>query len=194
MNQFDSCRLGTYFDSFIVLSVFGLPWMCGATVQTVNHMRSMTKNKYNPVTDKLEIDSVVETRATGFVVHAMLASTVKLLPMLGYLPIPVVSGVFLYLGRKLMTGNTFLKRIRDTLVERKRLPVGHPVHVLGRKKVNIFTALQICCLWMLWGFKQNPNTAMFFPGVIGILIAIRLLVLPRFFTEKELVALGDPTP
>ena len=174
--------------------MFGLPWMCAATVQTVNHMRSMTKNKFNAITDKVEIDSVVETRTTGFVVHAMLASTVKLLPMLGYLPIPVVSGVFLYLGRKLMTGNTFLKRIRDTFVEPKRLPVGHPVHLIGRKKVNVFTSLQLFCLWMLWAFKQNPNTAMFFPGVIGILIAIRLIILPRFYTENELLALGDPAP
>jgi len=178
----------------IVLSVFGLPWMCGATVQTVNHMRSMTRNKYNPATDKIEIDSVVETRTTGFVVHAMLASTVKLLPMLAYLPIPVVSGVFLYLGRKLMTGNTFLRRIRDTFVEKKRLPVGHPVRLIGRKKVNAFTVLQICCLWTLWAFKQNPNTAMFFPGVIGLLVVIRLAILPKFFTERDLVALGDPTP
>jgi hypothetical protein len=48
----------------IVLSVFGLPWMCGANVQTVNHMRSMTRNKYNPATDKIEIDLALEKLET----------------------------------------------------------------------------------------------------------------------------------
>ena len=31
-------------------------------------------------------------------------------------------------------------------------------------------------------------------AVIGMLMAIRSFVLPKFFTEKELQALGDATP
>ena len=60
--------------------------------------------------------------------------------------------------------------------------------------MNIFTSLQVACLGGLWAFKQNPATAIFFPSVIGMLIAIRGLILPKFFSEEELVALGDPTP
>lgn len=177
-----------------VLSIFGLPWMCGATVQSMNHVRSLTSRKFNEETGVLEIDKVVETRTTGFVIHAMLAATIHLLPLLRYLPIPVVSGVFLFLGRKLMTGNTFLRRILDSIAEKSRLPPDHPIYVLGRKKMNMFTALQACCLAGLWSFKQNSATVIFFPGMIGVLMAIRSFVLPRFFTEEEFIALGDPTP
>jgi hypothetical protein len=177
-----------------VLSIFGLPWMCGATVQSMNHVRSLTSRKFNEETGELEIDKVVETRTTGFIIHAMLAATIRLLPLLRYLPIPVVSGVFLFLGRKLMTGNTFLRRILDSISEKSRLGPEHPIHILGRKKMNMFTALQACCLAGLWQFKQNSATAIFFPGVIGVLMAIRSFVLPRFFSEEEFVALGDPTP
>ena len=177
-----------------VLSIFGLPWMCGATVQSMNHVRSLTSRKFNEESGELEIDKVVETRTTGFIIHAMLAATIRLLPLLRYLPIPVVSGVFLFLGRKLMTGNTFLRRILDSISEKSRLGPEHPIHVLGRKKMNMFTALQACCLAGLWQFKQNSATAIFFPGVIGVLMAIRSFVLPRFFSEEEFVALGDPTP
>ena len=60
--------------------------------------------------------------------------------------------------------------------------------------MNIFTSLQVACLGALWAFKQNSATEIFFPSVIGMLIAIRGLILPRFFSEEELVALGDPTP
>jgi hypothetical protein len=46
----------------------------------------------------------------------------------------------------------------------------------------------------MWLFKQNAATSIFFPSAIGVLMLIRSKVLPRFFTEEEFVALGDPTP
>ena len=168
--------------------------MCGATVQSMNHVRALTTQKFNEESNELEIDGVVETRATGFIIHAMLAATVRLLPLLSVLPIPGVSGGVLYLGRKLMTGNTFLRRVLDSCAEAARLPKTHPINILGRKKMNIFTLVQVACLAGLWAFKQNSATAIFFPGVIGLLMALRKWVLPRFFIESELVALGDPTP
>jgi len=177
-----------------VLSMFGLPWMCGATVQSLNHLRAMASYKLNTETNKIEIDEVLETRVTGFMAHALIALTVKGLSVLKYLPIPVVSGVFLYLGRKLMTGNTLFQRMKSAFAEKKLLPDDHPMHVLGRRKMNIFTVLQIICLGGLWIFKQNSTTSIFFPGVIGLLMFLRSFILPKFLTEKELVALGDPTP
>lgn len=171
------------------LSLFGLPWMCGATVQSMNHVKALTTVKFNEDTNKVEVDQVLETRTTGFIIHALIAGTILLLPMLRYVPIPVVSGVFLF--RKLMTGNTFLRRILDAFAEKKRLPKEHPINVLGRKKMNIFTIVQILCLATLWTFKQNSATAIFFPSVIGLLMVIRSFILPQFFSEKEFIALGD---
>jgi len=176
------------------VSLVGLPWMCGATVQSMNHVRAMTEKKFNEETEEVEIVDVTETRLTGFVIHALIASTLGLLPLLRFVPIPVVSGVFLFLGRKLMTGNSFFNRIKDSVAEKARLPEDHPIHVVGRKKMNIFTVIQIACLIGLWSFKQNTATAIFFPSVIGLLMLIRSFVLPKFFTEKEFRSLGDPTP
>lgn len=177
-----------------LLSIVGLPWMCGATVQSVNHVRAMTETRFNEKTQEPEIVSVTETRFTGFCVHAMITATLGLLPLLGFVPIPVVSGVFLFLGRKLMSGNSFLQRIRDSFVETPRLPEDHPIRFIGRKKTTLFTGIQVACLWVLWTFKQNSATAMFFPSVIGFLMFLRSFILPKIFTEDELVDLGDPTP
>lgn len=177
-----------------VLSIFGLPWMCGATVQSMNHVRAMTDSVYNPETEEIEIVDVTETRLTGFVVHALIAGSLLLLPVIRVIPIPVVSGVFLFLGRKLMSGNSFLQRIRDTFIEKARLLEDNPIRKMGRKRTALFTGIQILCLMLLWGFKQNPSTAIFFPSVIGLLMAIRSFALPKIFTEEELVELGDPTP
>lgn len=177
-----------------VLSVLGLPWMCGATVQSMNHVRAMAETKLNDETKQMEIVEVTETRLTGFVIHALLTSTVLLLPLIKKIPIPVVSGVFLFLGRKLMTGNTFFKRITDGFAEKARLPKNNPIHLLGRKKMNIYTGVQVLCLMGLFGFKQIPAITIFFPAMIGILMFIRGVVLPNFFSEEEFVALGDETP
>ena len=168
--------------------------MCGATVQSMNHVRALTSQKFDEESGDMVIDKVCETRSTGFAIHAMLGATIYLLPLLTYLPIPVVSGVFLYLGRKLMTGNEFLKRIVDSCAETGRLPQEHPIHILGRKKMNAFTIIQMFSLAGLWAFKQNSATSIFFPGMIGLLMALRTWFLPRFFSEEELTALGDPTP
>jgi hypothetical protein len=176
------------------LSLVGLPWMCGATVQSLNHVRAMTDTRFNEETGEVEIVGVTETRVTGFAVHALITATLGLLPVLGYVPIPVVAGVFLFLGRKLMTGNSFLQRVRDTFVQKTRLPTDHPILSIGRKKTTLFTITQVLCLFGLWTFKQNSSTAIFFPGVIGLLIFFRAFILPYFFTEGELVSLGDPTP
>ncbi len=177
-----------------VLSVLGLPWMCGATVQSMNHVRAMTDSVYNAETEEIEIVNVTETRLTGFLVHALIAGSLLLLPMVRLIPIPVVSGVFLFLGRKLMKGNSFLQRIRDTFVEKKRLLEDNPIRMLGRKRTALFTGIQLLCLMGLWAFKQNPSTAIFFPSAIGMLMVTRTFVLPKIFDEEELVELGDPTP
>lgn len=177
-----------------VLSVLGLPWMCGATVQSMNHVRAMAETKLNEETNQLEITEVTETRFTGFVIHALLASTVLLLPLIKKIPISVVSGVFLFLGRKLMSGNTFIKRMQDAFAEKARLNDKNPIHLLGRKKMNIYTGVQVLCLMGLFGFKQMPSITIFFPAMIGVLMSIRALVLPIYFNEEEFVALKDPTP
>eukprot|EP00578_Thalassiosira_sp_NH16_P002987 CAMPEP_0181138236 /NCGR_PEP_ID=MMETSP1071-20121207/34138_1 /TAXON_ID=35127 /ORGANISM="Thalassiosira sp., Strain NH16" /LENGTH=680 /DNA_ID=CAMNT_0023225057 /DNA_START=254 /DNA_END=2295 /DNA_ORIENTATION=+ len=177
-----------------VLSILGLPWMCGATVQSMNHVRAMAETKLNEETKQMEITEVTETRLTGFIIHTMLASTVLLLPLIKNIPIPVVSGVFLFLGRKLMTGNTFFQRITDAFAEKARLPDKRPIHLLGRKKTNIYTFVQVLCLMGLFGFKQIPAITIFFPAMIGVLMSIRAFALPKFFTEEEFSALGDQTP
>jgi solute carrier family 4 (anion exchanger) protein 1 len=160
----------------------------------MNHVRAMTTTKFNEETGKVEIAEVIESRTTGFVVHSMIASTIFLLGVLKFLPTPIFSGIFLFLGRKLMTDNSFLSRIKDSIAEKNRLAEDHPIQVLGKTKMNIFTGIQVACLVGLWAFKENPATSILFPSAIGFLMLIRGFVLPRFFSEKELTALGDATP
>jgi hypothetical protein len=62
------------------LSLVGLLWMCGATVQSF-HVRAMTDTRFNEETGEVEIVDVTETRVTGFAVHALITATLGLLPI-----------------------------------------------------------------------------------------------------------------
>ena len=64
-------------------------------------------------------DSVVETRLTGFGVHAAVLASALVVPQLSCVPLPVVAGVFLYLGRKVMSGNQFLRRCKQLFLDKK---------------------------------------------------------------------------
>lgn len=135
----------------------------------------------------------METRVTGLGIHALVLSSVGLLPYLRRIPIPVISGIFLYLGRTVMTGNTFLQRVKGAVSDVSMLPDDSPFSILGRNVVNKFTAIQLACLGILWGLKSNPATGMFFPSVIGLLIVTRKYLIPRLFTEKEILVLDEKT-
>lgn len=100
----------------------------------------------------------METRLTGLGIHALVLSSVGLLPLLRRIPTAVISGIFLYLGRTVMRGNTFLFRIKGALWDRNMLPEESPFKKLGRRRVNKFTAIQMICLAILWALKSNPAT------------------------------------
>lgn len=253
-----------------VLSFFGLPWVCGATVQSLNHVRSMANVKLvsgveavakvevvqevvvevpraalllnddddieievekEKQIDQIDCDSesegesegsvgegqaagikaegppvgvrggtsvtsevfsdVIETRLTGFVIHASILSSLLLLPSLGNIPIPVISGIFLYLGKKMMKGNLFLERLGNIIIEKPLLPKNNIFNLLPTATVLKYLTIQFLMLMLIWVMKQNKNFSLFFPSCIAFLMIVRSYVMPNFFTRTELELL-DP--
>ena len=172
-----------------VLSLFGLPWMCAATVQSLNHVRAMADIEYierGQLGKEEVIKQVAETRLTGFTIHALILGSLGLLSTLRCIPMPVVAGIFLYLGRKVMSGNEFLGRIKLLVSDKKQLPEDSVVNRLGAKTVARYVSVQVSMLALLWTLKSIKRTALFFPSVIGMLIMVRMFVLPKHFSESEL--------
>eukprot|EP00611_Tribonema_gayanum_P032595 TRINITY_DN982_c0_g1_i2.p1 TRINITY_DN982_c0_g1~~TRINITY_DN982_c0_g1_i2.p1 ORF type:complete len:635 (-),score=144.52 TRINITY_DN982_c0_g1_i2:176-2080(-) len=172
-----------------VLSVLGLPWQCAATVQSLNHVRAMSTAEIidSPDGSKEEvIKDVVETRVTGFSIHALILASVGMLPVLKRIPMPVVSGIFLYLGRKVMSGNEFLLRIKELCADQSLLKPNSSVKKVGYKTALGYTSVQLGMLGLLWTLKSFRQTALFFPSVIGLLVLVRLAVLPKLFSKDAL--------
>ncbi|CAM9579922.1 unnamed protein product, partial [Discosporangium mesarthrocarpum] len=89
-----------------------IPLLPSLLNKSLNHVRAMAVMKSDrpqdpnnngqggmPVNTE-EIDSVYETRVTGLSIHALVLASLGLLPLLRGIPMAVVSGIFLYLGRK----------------------------------------------------------------------------------------------
>jgi hypothetical protein len=172
------------------LSALGLPWICAATVQSLNHVRAMADVEVT-VGDIEKISNIIETRVSGFAIHAAIFSSLLLLPLLAHIPMPVISGIFLYLGRRLMKGNLFLDRITQIPMEKTLLPDNNCYNRLPTNTIYRYISIQSAMLALIWTLKQNPKLAMFFPACIIFLMASRQFILPRLFSETELKTL-DP--
>lgn len=174
-----------------VTSFLGLPWVCGATVQSLNHVRYMSDAVLSP-TGSETFSNMVETRVTGFVTHAAILSSLLLLPALSYIPIPVISGIFLYLGRKLMKGNLLFDRLGQMFVQRDLLPVDNIYRRLSRITVAKFVGIQSFMLALIWFLKQSRSLSLLFPSCIAVLGWVRLNWLPQLFSRDELEFLDPP--
>ena len=174
-----------------VLSLLGLPWVCGATVQSLNHVRYMSDSEVTSTGTEI-FTNMTETRVTGFATHAAIFSSLLLLPALSRIPIPVISGIFLYLGRKLMKGNLLFDRVGQMVVERDLLPFDNIYRKLPRPTVAKFVAIQSFMLWLIWFLKQSKNLALLFPSCIALLALIRINLLPKLFSPYELESLDPP--
>ena len=56
----------------------------------------------------------------------------------------------------------------------------------------IFTSVQFACLATLWALKLTPGLGMVFPAAIGVLMFIRVQVLPRLFTYRQMGIIDTP--
>lgn len=175
-----------------VCSIFGLPFMCAGTIQSLNHVKSVTtysqvRDASGALTGEERVSSVSENRVTGFAIHGLVLSSLLLLPLLRQIPMAVITGVFLYLGTNMFSGNEFLARIPVMFMDATRLPKWVPSVPISQ--TNKFTILQVACLGMLWAMKLNKATAIYFPSMIASLMVIRSVIAPRVFSSKTLDAL-----
>lgn len=167
-----------------VCSLMGLPWMCAGTVQSLAHVQALAEVESRNGRD--QIISVQENRLTPFFIHLAILCSLFLLPVVSRIPMAVISGLFLFLGRNMMNGNDFLSRIRYMFMDPKLYPKDSPMATVPARQVHSFTILQVSCLTALWMLKLNKKTSMFFPAVIATLMVIRSRIAPRFFPQETL--------
>jgi len=153
-----------------VMGLFGLPWVVGAVVRSLNHVKSLTVERHGKVV------GVVENRLSNLAVHVLLGiALVLFLPWLGKVPMAVLFGMFMFMGVGTLTGNQFMMRLRLWVLDPDRYPTVHYLRAVPTRVVHIFTAVQLACLAILWFVKASP-IGILFPFFLALLVPIRILL------------------
>ncbi|XP_039308128.1 electroneutral sodium bicarbonate exchanger 1 isoform X7 [Solenopsis invicta] len=191
---------GYHLDLFIlailieICSVMGLPWFVAATVLSINHVNSLKlESECAAPGEKPHFLGVREQRVTHILIFLMIGCSVLLTPMLRNIPMPVLFGVFLYMGAASLKGLQFFDRILIMLMPVKYQPDYMFLRQVPLKRVHMFTAIQLTCLACLWLIKSFSHTSILFPLMLVVMIGIRKS-LDFIFTQRELKILDDIMP
>jgi multidrug transporter EmrE-like cation transporter len=96
----------------MICSVLGIPWFVAATVLSMNHVNSLKmESECAAPGEKPQFLGVREQRATHILIFVMIGLSVTLTSVLKHIPMPVLYGVFLYMGFASLKGMQFFDRI-----------------------------------------------------------------------------------
>ncbi|XP_054909824.1 sodium bicarbonate cotransporter 3-like isoform X8 [Poeciliopsis prolifica] len=176
-----------------VCSIMGLPWFVAATVLSISHVNSLkVESGCSAPGEQPKFLGIREQRVTGFMIFTLMGCSVFMTSVLKFIPMPVLYGVFLYMGVSSLKGIQFFDRIKLFGMPAKHQPDLIYLRYVPLWKVHVFTLVQLTCLVLLWVIKASA-AAVVFPMMVLALVFIRKL-LDFLFTKRELSWLDDVMP
>uniref|UniRef100_A0A3P9PGU8 Anion exchange protein n=1 Tax=Poecilia reticulata TaxID=8081 RepID=A0A3P9PGU8_POERE len=176
-----------------VCSILGLPWFVAATVLSISHVNSLkVESGCAAPGEQPKFLGIREQRVTGFMIFILMGCSVFMTSALKLIPMPVLYGVFLYMGVSSLKGIQLFDRIKLFGMPSKHQPDLIYLRYVPLWKVHVFTAVQLSCLIILWAIKAT-EAAVIFPMMVLALVFIRKL-LDFCFTKRELSWLDDLIP
>ncbi|KFO82623.1 Electrogenic sodium bicarbonate cotransporter 4, partial [Cuculus canorus] len=176
-----------------VCSFMGLPWYVAATVISIAHIDSLKmETETSAPGEQPQFLGVREQRVTGIIVFVLTGISVFLAPILKYIPMPVLYGVFLYMGVASLNGIQFWDRCKLFLMPAKHQPDYVFLRHVPLRRIHLFTLVQIICLAVLWILKSTV-AAIIFPVMILALILVRRL-LDFVFSQHDLAWIDNLIP
>ncbi|KAF3694903.1 Sodium-driven chloride bicarbonate exchanger Solute carrier family 4 member 10 [Channa argus] len=190
---------GYHLDLFIVgvmlgvCSLMGLPWFVAATVLSISHVNSLKlESECSAPGEQPKFLGIREQRFTGLMIFTLMGCSVFMTSVLKFIPMPVLYGVFLYMGASSLRGIQFFDRLTLFGMPAKHQPDFIYLRHVPLRKVHLFTTIQLSCLVLLWVIKTS-KAAIVFPMMVLALVFIRKLM-DCIFTKRELSWLDDLMP
>ncbi|XP_049902276.1 sodium bicarbonate cotransporter 3-like [Epinephelus moara] len=176
-----------------ICSIMGLPWFVAATVLSISHVNSLKlESECAAPGEQPKFLGIREQRVTGFMIFVLMGCSVFMTSILKFIPMPVLYGVFLYMGVSSLKGIQLFDRIKLFGMPAKHQPDLIYLRYVPLWKVHVFTVVQLTCLIVLWAIKASA-AAVVFPMMVLALVFIRKL-LDFCFTKRELSWLDDLIP
>jgi len=178
----------------IVNSLLGIPWYVASTILSVTHVQSLKMETETAAPgEKPRFLGVRENRVTHVVIFILIGLSAFMSPILARIPMPVLYGVFLYMGINSLDGIQMFDRMLLLGMPKKYQPDFPFLRAIPTSRVHLFTGLQLLCFVTLWLIQTFKQTSILFPIMLVLLIGIRKL-LDFVFTPKELKVLDDMLP
>ncbi|KAG8129462.1 hypothetical protein E2320_016138 [Naja naja] len=156
-----------------VCSVMGLPWYVAATVLSISHVNSLRlESTVAAPGEQPKFLGIIEQRATGVMIFVLMGLSVFITSVLKFIPMPVLYGVFLYMGVSSLNGIQFFDRLKLVGMPTKHQPDFIYLRHVPLRKVHLFTMIQLTCLIILWVVKASP-AAIIFPMMVLALVFVR---------------------
>ncbi|KAK3611757.1 hypothetical protein CHS0354_014104 [Potamilus streckersoni] len=177
-----------------VLSLLGLPWYVASTVTALAHVMSLKKeSECNAPGEKPIFLGVREQRVTTLLVGIFSGLAVLFTSILQYIPMPVLYGVFLYMGVAALGGMQLVQRVLLVFMPQKYQPDHVYLRHVPLRRVHLYTAIQVLCLVLLWVVKSVKVISIAFPTFVLAIIFVRK-GLDKVFTQRELTWLDEILP
>ncbi|MBN3301717.1 S4A8 protein, partial [Amia calva] len=176
-----------------VCSIMGLPWFVAATVLSISHVNSLKlESESSAPGEQPKFLGIREQRLTGLLIFVLMGCSVFMTGALQFIPMPVLYGVFLYMGASSLKGIQFFDRLKLFGMPAKHQPDFIYLRHVPLRKVHLFTVIQLTCLVLLWVIKTSP-AAIVFPMMVLALVFVRKLM-DLCFSKRELSWLDDLMP
>lgn len=139
-------------------------------------------------------DNVAEQRISHFLMALGLIGTMTgpLLVVLHTMPRALFCGVFFVVGWGSIEGNGIIDNALYIFKETRFVSPQEPRLTLSKARIALYIMFQILGVGFSVAISQTIG-ALGFPVIIVSLIPLRWAVLPRIFTEHELLVLDAPT-
>jgi len=110
---------------------------------------------------------------THVAIFLTIGLSVFLSPVLKRIPMPVLYGVFLYMGVASLNGLQFFDRLLLFLMPKKYQPDLPYLRRVPIGRVHLFTLIQFGCLVGLWVIKDIKATSILFPIMVSETLGAR---------------------
>jgi hypothetical protein len=164
--------------------LLGLPWLVATTVPCIIHLNSLAeKDKEGNILE------VQQTRLTMFLSHLLLGLSLLFIDALKVLPVPVLLGVFLFMGLSSLPPMEFWNRILLFFQQPSKYPETHYLKYMEAGRVHKYTCFQILFFFGIFTVMNVKTISIAFPFMTFCCIPGRLFLLPKFFAGWELTLL-----
>jgi uncharacterized integral membrane protein len=182
----DSYNWDLFLNGFcnLINGMLGLPWLVATTVPCIVHLNSLSEKDKDG-----KVISVHETRLTGLFSHSLVGLSLLFLPTMKLIPMPVLLGVFLFMGLSSIGRIDFWNRFL-TFFQQPSMYKKEPfVKYMKMRRYHMYTAFQILFFVGVFMVQNTKAIAIAFPFMTMLCIPGRLWLLPKFFEGWELLLL-----